>query len=181
MSLELQIKGNKIFAPLKDKWLVLTPEEKVRQTYICRLVNHYGYSLDQMQQEVTVAEGNKRGTGRASADIVIWKNKDEVEKKAPSIVVECKADNIDIVEGDYFEGSGRNPIVISSKTAKEFKLKLKSNFGMQLRFQHLICGLLSARIASFLIILFTINNHHLIIILNILKVLSKVSLICVLS
>ena len=83
----------------------MTPEEKVRQEYICRLVKHYGYSLDQMHQEVTVAEGNKRGTGRASADIVVWRNKGEVYKRAPVIAVECKADNINIVEGDYFQGS----------------------------------------------------------------------------
>ena len=29
--MELQIKNNKIFAPLKNKELVLTPEERVRQ------------------------------------------------------------------------------------------------------------------------------------------------------
>ena len=81
MEMEVKIDGNKIFAPLKNKWLVYTPEEKVRQEYICRLVTHYGYILDQMQQEVTVAVGNKRGTGRASADIVVWKSKSEVYKK----------------------------------------------------------------------------------------------------
>lgn len=107
MDITVEIKDNKILAPLKGKgvWLVLTPEEKVRQEYICRLVNHYGFTFDQMKQEVKVAEGNSRGTGRASADIVVWKNKEEVEKKAPVIVVECKADNINIVEGDYFQGS----------------------------------------------------------------------------
>ena len=87
--METQIKEGKIFAPLKDKWLVLTPEEKVRQDYICRLVNSYGYSLDQMKQELTVAEGNTRGTGRAQADIVIWENPSVVEKENPVIVVEC--------------------------------------------------------------------------------------------
>ena len=52
--LEIKINGNKIFAPLKNKELVLTPEERVRQEYICRLVNVYGFSLDQMDQEVQV-------------------------------------------------------------------------------------------------------------------------------
>ncbi|MFH0865019.1 MAG: type I restriction enzyme HsdR N-terminal domain-containing protein, partial [Bacteroidota bacterium] len=105
MALEVKIEGNKIFVPLKDKWLNASPEEKVRQEYICRLINHYGYTLEQMKQEVTVAEGNQRGTGRASADIVVWKTKEEVEKKAPIIVVECKADNITIRPEDYFQGS----------------------------------------------------------------------------
>ena len=49
--MEVQIKDNKIFAPLKGKWLVLKPEEKVRQEYICRLVNSYGFDLNQMEQE----------------------------------------------------------------------------------------------------------------------------------
>ncbi|EEH67987.1 type I restriction enzyme HsdR N-terminal domain-containing protein, partial [Acinetobacter haemolyticus] len=49
---QIDIDGKKIFAPLKDKWLVLTPEERVRQEYICRLVNHYGFDLAQMDQEV---------------------------------------------------------------------------------------------------------------------------------
>ena len=53
--LQLQIKDNKIFAPLLDKWLVLKPEEKVRQEYLCRLVNDYGFNLNQMDQEVKVS------------------------------------------------------------------------------------------------------------------------------
>lgn len=101
---EVKIDGNKIFAPLKNKWLVLTPEEKVRQEYICRLVKHYGFSLDQMAQEVKV-NNSKRGQGRASADIVIWKNvKDKAESNSPIIVVECKAEYITIHEEDYFQG-----------------------------------------------------------------------------
>lgn len=101
---EVKIDGNKIFAPLKDKWLVLTPEEKVRQEYICRLVKHYGFSLDQMAQEVKV-NNSKRGQGRASADIVIWKSiKDKAESNSPIIVVECKAEYITIHEEDYFQG-----------------------------------------------------------------------------
>ncbi len=103
-SVEIMIDGNKIFAPLKNKWLVLTPEEKVRQEYICRLVKHYGFSLEQMAQEVQV-NNSKRGQGRASADIVIWKNlRDKAESNSPIIVIECKAEYITIHEEDYFQG-----------------------------------------------------------------------------
>lgn len=132
--MQVEINGNKIKAPLKGKdvWLVLTPEEKVRQEYICRLVNHYGYNLEQMHQEVTVAEGNKRGTGRASADIVVWKSKEDVWKKPPVIAVECKADNINIVEGDYFQGSHyarymKAPFFVTTnlKHTKVFKVNLE--------------------------------------------------------
>ncbi|MCK4796118.1 MAG: N-6 DNA methylase [Spirochaetes bacterium] len=104
MKLEIQIEGNKIYTPLKDKWLVQTPEEKVRQEYICRLVNHYGFKLDQMDQEVKV-NNSKRGQGSALADIIIWKNKeDKNNSKSPIIVIECKAEHITVHEEDYFQG-----------------------------------------------------------------------------
>ena len=77
--MEIQIKDNKIFAPLKEKWLVNKPEEVVRQTYICRLVDAYGYSLEQMAQEMQVTN-SQRGQGAARADIVIWRNKEDKDK-----------------------------------------------------------------------------------------------------
>ncbi|MBR3938746.1 MAG: N-6 DNA methylase [Bacteroidales bacterium] len=102
--MEIKIKDNKIYAPLKDKWLVLKPEEEVRQKYIARLVESYGYSYDQMEQEMQVTN-SQRGQGAARADIVIWKNaKDKVEKKYPLIVVECKAESISIRKEDYYQG-----------------------------------------------------------------------------
>lgn len=102
--MEVQIKDNKIFAPLKDKWLVLKPEEEVRQNYIVRLVKSYGFELNQMAQEVKV-NNSQRGQGRAMADIVIWKSEaDKLADKSPIIVVECKAEHITIHEEDYFQG-----------------------------------------------------------------------------
>lgn len=103
--MDISIENNKIWAPLKNKWLVLTPEEKVRQEYIKRLVDNYGYSLEQMRQEVTVVEGNGRGTGKARADIVVWASPNKVLKEAPVIAVECKAENITISVGEYWQGS----------------------------------------------------------------------------
>src|SRR3990172_7531045 len=94
--LQVQEEGNKIFAPLKDKWLMNYPEERVRQTYIGRLVNHYGYDIKQMEQEVKVSN-SKRGQGKARADIVIWKTKEEkYNSKSPIIVIECKAEHITV-------------------------------------------------------------------------------------
>lgn len=104
--MEVQFSKDKseIFVPLKDKWLVNSPEERVRQEYLCRLVTHYGFSLEQMAQEVTVSN-SQRGQGRASADILIWKSaKDKAEDNSPIIVVECKAENITVREEDYFQG-----------------------------------------------------------------------------
>lgn len=102
--LEYQEKDGKVFCPLVNKWLVAKPEEKVRQRYICTLVNDYGYSLDQMAQELKV-NNSQRGQGKARADIVIWKSKeDKADKKAAFIVVECKAENVKIRVEDYYQG-----------------------------------------------------------------------------
>lgn len=104
MSLQVEIKDKMIFAPLSGKWMVTKPEEKVRQEYICRLVNNYGFSLDQMAQEVQVNNA-QRGQGRAMADIVVWRNPiHKSESDSPIIVVECKAEHITIHVEDYFQG-----------------------------------------------------------------------------
>lgn len=106
--MEVKKDKNKIYAPLKDKWLVMKPEEEVRQKYICRLVDSYGYALDQMGQEVPVINGNGRGTGRARADIVVWRSKEDKvanPQKAPIIIVECKAEYVTIREADYYQGN----------------------------------------------------------------------------
>lgn len=102
--MEILIKDNKIYAPLKDKWLCLTPEERVRQEYICRLVNVYGFSLEQIDQEVPVSNSH-RGQGKARADIVVWKSPSaKRDSIIAAIVVECKAEHITIREEDCFQG-----------------------------------------------------------------------------
>jgi len=103
-TLEIKRDNGKIFCPLTDSWHIETPEEKVRQEYIKILVENYGYSLDQMAQEIKV-NNSQRGQGKARADIVIWKSKkDKDESKAAFIVVECKAENVRIREEDYYQG-----------------------------------------------------------------------------
>ena len=101
---EVQEKDGKIYCPLKKAWHVSTPEERVRQYYIAILANKYGYSLEQMEQELKV-NNSKRGQGKARADIVIWKNEqDKKDKKAAFIVVECKAENVKVRVEDYYQG-----------------------------------------------------------------------------
>lgn len=102
--MEIQIKDNKIYAPLKDKWLVLKPEEEVRQRYICRLADSYGYDFKQMDQELKVTNSH-RGQGSARADIVIWKSvQDKIDNKSAFIIVECKAESVTIRKEDYYQG-----------------------------------------------------------------------------
>ena len=102
--LEITRDGGKIYCPLTASYHIETPEEKVRQEYIIKLVNEYGYSLDQMAQEIKV-NNSQRGQGKARADIVVWRSKkDKDESKAAFIVVECKAENVRIREEDYYQG-----------------------------------------------------------------------------
>ena len=101
---EVQEKDGKIYCPLKKAWHVSTPEERVRQYYIAILANKYGYSLEQMEQELKV-NNSKRGQGKARADIIIWKSEqDKKDKKAAFIVVECKAENVKVRVEDYYQG-----------------------------------------------------------------------------
>lgn len=80
----------KIYSHIRKMWLHETPEERVRQDYLVVLVNEYGFSLDQIGEEVSVVE---RGAAQARADFLVWRTpQDKSDGKKPIIVVECKAD-----------------------------------------------------------------------------------------
>jgi type I restriction enzyme M protein len=99
---QLQIKGNKVFSVVRKAWIILTPEEKVRQDYLRILVNEYGYSINQIAEEIDVTG---RGSAQARADFVIWKSaNDKGGGNSPLIIVECKADNVTIKPTDYVQG-----------------------------------------------------------------------------
>lgn len=103
--MEIKIENNQIYSPIRDKWLVLKPEEEVRQRYVCRLVDSYGYDIKQMGEEVKVTN-SQRGQGAARADIVVWRSEeDKLNDKKALIVVECKAENVTIRKADYFQGN----------------------------------------------------------------------------
>lgn len=104
MTYEVKIEKGKIYSFIRDKWLELTPEEQVRQKFVCHLIEHYGYQLEQMGEELTVSNAS-RGQGKARADIVIWKSKeDKLASKNAFIVIECKAENVRIRKEDYYQG-----------------------------------------------------------------------------
>lgn len=99
---QISVKGNRIFSPVRQKWLQLTPEERVRQEYLQVLLKEYNYSIDQIAEEEEVTG---RGSGQARADFVVWRNvQDRMDKKNPLIVIECKADNVTIKPDDYGQG-----------------------------------------------------------------------------
>jgi len=94
--------GGRIYSHLRRTWLIETPEELVRQTYLLVLANEYRFRLDQIAEEMQVTG---RGSARARADFVIWRTpEDKRDAKAPFIVVECKSDNVTIRPSDYAQG-----------------------------------------------------------------------------
>lgn len=73
---------DKIFDPLRKRWLVLTPEEWVRQNFVQYLIQvlHYPASLIGMEKEIKVGDRRKR------FDIIVCNRNAE-----PWMLVECKA------------------------------------------------------------------------------------------
>lgn len=70
-----------IFDEVRKKWVVLTPEEWVRQNFLQYLiqVKKYPASLIAVEREIAVADTKKR------FDIVVYN-----KKHLPFIIVECK-------------------------------------------------------------------------------------------
>ena len=101
--LTVEKKTGDIYSHIRKKWLVETPEERVRQEYLCVLVNEYGYFVDQIDEELSVTG---RGSGDARADFLVWRTPQEkADGKTAFIVVECKADNVTIDGKTYSQGA----------------------------------------------------------------------------
>lgn len=82
---------NYIFCPIRKKWLVLTPEEWVRQNVIQFLVQDLNYSLAAINSEVVVNINNLQ----KRADLIVYK------KEKPFLIVECKAPQIEITQTTF--------------------------------------------------------------------------------
>ncbi|MBR3959287.1 MAG: type I restriction enzyme HsdR N-terminal domain-containing protein [Bacteroidales bacterium] len=81
----MKIDGDKIFDPVRRRWVRLTPEEWVRQQTIEMLHERYGYPLELMQVEaaITLNGLTKR------CDIVVYGR--DVK---PWMIVECKKEGV---------------------------------------------------------------------------------------
>jgi type I restriction enzyme M protein len=113
--MRVEIKGNKIKTPLKgnDNWTPISPEEEIRQKYICRLVNVYGFTTKQMAQDYDYSKITEK---KIKSDILVWKNEMSLKNnEKPLIFIECKSDSIIIRPEDYFKG-----IEISKQIGAEF-------------------------------------------------------------
>lgn len=99
----LHQEGSWLWIPLRKDWRDVStkPEEIVRQRFIRAMVEHYGYALEQMDQERRTQHGHKS----PRADIVFWQSAaDKDIGRTPVLVIECKTDSIEIQERDYYQG-----------------------------------------------------------------------------
>ena len=95
-----------IFDKLRKKYVVLTPEEWVRQHYVCFLIEEKEYPISLIALEKQLIINNRR----KRTDILVFNNKGNHE-----IIVECKAPSIKITQ-DTFDQIAR------------YNLKLKANY-----------------------------------------------------
>ncbi|MDC0177269.1 type I restriction enzyme HsdR N-terminal domain-containing protein [Polaribacter sp.] len=105
---KLKISQNKtlIFDELRKKYMVLTPEEWVRQHFVYFLIHKkkYPISLIALEKQLTINNRKKR------TDILVFNKVGN-----PEIIVECKAPSIKINQ-DTFDQIAR------------YNLKLKANY-----------------------------------------------------
>lgn len=78
-----------IYDPLRAKWVVLTPEEWVRQHFVNMLVEHLGYSVHRLANEVGI---RLNGTLRR-CDTIVYDN-----TMRPAMIVEYKAPRIPLTQ-----------------------------------------------------------------------------------
>ena len=90
-----------IFDPIRKKFIVLTPEEWVRQHFVNFLTQHLGYPASRVRVESGTAY-NKRAK---RTDILIYD--DELK---PLVLVECKAASVAINQATF------NQISVYNKT-----------------------------------------------------------------
>jgi hypothetical protein len=93
-----------IFDNIRKKWLVLTPEEWVRQNFIAYLVQDKKYPASLISIEVKVEYNGKP----QRSDIVIY------DKQAkPLMVIECKAPEVAITQDTFYQAARYNSQLIA--------------------------------------------------------------------
>lgn len=80
-----------LFDPIREMLVVKTPEEIVRQKFICYLQDKMNIPKQMIQVEVPLSRFKKGAKGRA--DIVVFGITND-EEQVPVIVVECKAPSV---------------------------------------------------------------------------------------
>ena len=94
-------KKKTIWCRIRKKDVVWKPEEPVRQFFVNKLINEYGYPEENIDVEVTIVMGvkEKKNIGKP-ADIVVFPDKISKQKREKHyIIIECKKPKIDFPEG----------------------------------------------------------------------------------
>lgn len=106
MAFTLKIRENdaqqEVFDPVRQKWVVLTPEEHVRQIFILYLLNVKGFPLSHLSVEhaVTVNGMTQR------YDLVVFD-----DALQPYMVVECKAPHVKLTQKVAEQASRYNSVL----------------------------------------------------------------------
>lgn len=90
----LRLQGDKVWDPLRKKFLKITPEEWVRQHFIVYLSEHLNYPTGRMASEYLV---NYNGM-KKRCDIAVFNDQLKVD-----LIVECKAPHIPITEDTFYQ------------------------------------------------------------------------------
>ncbi|SNT12990.1 Type I restriction enzyme R protein N terminus (HSDR_N) [Ekhidna lutea] len=105
---DYQVEGNNIFCQVRKKWVVLTPEEWVRQHFINLLVAHLNYpkGLFKLEHSMRYFKNQKR------SDISVLDKGGEM-----FLLVECKAPNVKLDQKVVNQVSAYNKVLDSQYLA----------------------------------------------------------------
>ena len=117
--------GQEVFDPVRKKYVVLTPEEMVRQNIILYLANTKNYPMNLMRVEV----GMKLNNMQKRCDVLIYNR-----NLSPLLMVECKAENVKISQDIFVQLARYNlvfkvPYLIATNGKNTYFCKL--NFEKQ--------------------------------------------------
>lgn len=82
-----------LYDPVRKKWVADTPEERVRQALLGRMVETLGYPLSLLAVEKELSSLEESAPSGRRADIVCFYP--EKETLLPLLIVECKAAALD--------------------------------------------------------------------------------------
>ncbi|MFN8238022.1 MAG: type I restriction enzyme HsdR N-terminal domain-containing protein [Chitinophagales bacterium] len=127
---DIRIANNKkyILCLIRKKWIVLTPEEKVRQYILHQLIHEQQYPQKYISVEKTlkVNELSKR------YDIVVFNQSLE-----PKILIECKAEFIEIKEKTLQQIATYNlklrvPFLMVTNGKNSYRFEIQENASVQI-------------------------------------------------
>ncbi|MCL2097459.1 MAG: type I restriction enzyme HsdR N-terminal domain-containing protein [Bacteroidales bacterium] len=92
-------RSKEIFDPVRKKYVVLTPEEWVRQQLLYCLITEYEVPQSLIGVEIVVPLGKRS----LRADIIVYDR-----KAVPLLIAECKAENVKIDKQTFMQIAGYN-------------------------------------------------------------------------